>query len=175
VSVYSTVLAQISPRLRRILSGVKFHSNHLFAMLGFFSLHLFFFPIKFPSLAFFYTSNLNRNPPFFPSGLAFQLSIRVRSHPTRNPLHVGTFGFAAELFLTILFVTHVTILTSDRFCVDFFYLVFSLRNLTDFLFFALQNVLLPRLFLDNHRFGSILQSRVSLAQTPSSCTLLHVF
>lgn len=60
------------------------------------------------------TSDLHRNHPIFPSGFAFQLSIRDRDHPTRNPLHVGTFGFTAEWFLTILFVTHVNILTSDR-------------------------------------------------------------
>lgn len=59
-------------------------------------------------------SDLYRNRTFFPSGIAFQLSIRDRYHPTRNTLHVGTFGFTAELFLTILFVTHVNILTSDR-------------------------------------------------------------
>lgn len=89
----------------------------------------------------------------FPSGYAFQLSIRDRSHPTRNTLHVGTFGFTAEWFLTILFVTHVNILTSDR-------SGFSPRNLTDFLLLALQNVLLPCLqsfrFEHNHRFGFIL-------------------
>ena len=59
-------------------------------------------------------SDLYRNRTFFPSGIAFQLSIRDRYHPTRNTLHVGTFGFTAELFLTVLFVTHVNILTSDR-------------------------------------------------------------
>lgn len=67
-----------------------------------------------------FTSDTNRNNLIafhlcFPSGFAIQLSIRDRSYPTRITLHVGTFGFTAEVFLIFLFVTHVNILTSDRF------------------------------------------------------------
>jgi len=51
-------------------------------------------------------------------------------------------------------------------------LVLSPRNLTDFLFLALQNVLLPHLFLffrsfqDNHRFGFILSLLYLWRKTP---------
>jgi hypothetical protein len=131
---------------------------------------------KFPSLSRRLLSDLNRNPPFFPSGIAFQLSIRVRSHPTRNTLHVGTFGLSAESFLTILFVTHVNIITSDRSSVGFspFHseiLPTSSSSLYRTFYYLIFYVPIQ----DNHRFGSILQSRVSLAQVSSSCTLLHVF
>lgn len=91
------------------------------------------------SVTRFFLLHRNRNLRFVsfrnsPSGLAFQLSIRDRF--TRfdllfisEPLGLRPNGF----FFSILFVTHVNILTSDR---------HSIRNLTDFPF-ALQNVLLP--------------------------------
>jgi len=91
------------------------------------------------SVSRFFFLHRNRNLRFVsfrnsPSGLAFQLSIRDRF--TRfdllfisEPLGLRPNGF----FFSILFVTHVNILTSDRLVI---------RNLTDFLF-ALQNVLLP--------------------------------
>jgi len=90
------------------------------------------------STPFLFTLHLSTSETYrnhlnpYPSGFAIQLSIRVRSYPSRNALHLGTFGFTAEQLLTVLSVTHVNILTSDRLP----------RNLTDFPS-ALQNVLLP--------------------------------
>jgi len=120
-------------------------------------------PFFISSKVAFSTSVLHRNHTTHPSGYAFQLSIRDRDHPTRNTLHVGTFGFTAELFHTILFVTHVNILTSDRFGLltsksyrlpflryyrTFYYLIFDL---------SIQN---------NHRFGFILSLLYLWRKTP---------
>jgi hypothetical protein len=95
--------------------------------------------LRFPHLA---------TPFSFPLGTVGSFTLETRGkHPVFTQVaflfFLGTFGFTAEgILVTLLFVTHVNILTSDCFQVS----VLHLEPGTEIFptsFFALQNVLLP--------------------------------
>lgn len=99
-----------------------------------------------------------------PIDYAFQLHLRDRLTLFWFPFDTGTFVFSATSILTMFYVTHDNMLTSDNSKI-------SCRHL----FPVLQNALLPLSCLHKrvYHFGRILYSRSFMALTISYSELLH--